>query len=123
MARIKGKLTTADYLPIEEFSYLIDCLHNDKEYIWELYCRLSFCTALRASDVLSLTWETILHKEYFDITEQKTKKSRRITFVKSKPDATYEELLSIFQNEDIPTSLNAMLYLKTLLNEKSEGIQ
>ncbi len=43
--------------------------------------------------------------------------------VKSKPNATYEELLSILQNEDIPTSLNAMLYLKTLLNEKSEGIQ
>lgn len=83
MARIKGKLTTADYLPIEEFNHLIDGLHNDREYIWELYCRLSFCTALRASDVLSLTWENILHKEYFDVTEQKTKKSRRITFNKS----------------------------------------
>ncbi|MFR9546907.1 MAG: tyrosine-type recombinase/integrase, partial [Rikenellaceae bacterium] len=83
MSRIKGKITTADYLTIEEFNHLIDGLHNDREYIWELYCRLSFCTALRASDVLSLTWETILHKEYFDITEQKTKKSRRITFNKS----------------------------------------
>ena len=80
MSRIKGKLTIADYLPIKEFNRLVDGLHNDGEYIWELYCRLSFCTALRASDVLSLKWEDILNKEYFDKIEKKTGKSRRITF-------------------------------------------
>ena len=83
MSRIKGKLTTADYLSIEEFRHLVDGLHNDGEYIWELYCRLSFCTALRASDVLSVKWEDILHKDFFDKIEKKTGKSRRITFNKS----------------------------------------
>ena len=83
MARIKGKSTTSDYLPIEDFNSLVDGLHNDREYIWELYCRLSFCTALRASDVLSLTWSEVLDKETIDKVEQKTKKSRRITLSKS----------------------------------------
>ncbi len=83
MARIKGKLTTADYLPINEFNRLVESLHRDGEYIWELYCRLSFCTALRASDVLSLVWEDILDRDYLDKQERKTGKSRRITFNKT----------------------------------------
>ena len=83
MSRIKGQLTTSDYLPIKEFNRLVDGLHADGEYTWELYCRLSFCTALRASDVLSLKWQDILHREYFDKVESKTGKSRRITFNKT----------------------------------------
>ena len=80
MSRDKGKLTTADYLSIEDFNRLVDGLHNDGLYMWELYCRLSFCTALRASDVLTLTWQDILNREFLDKTEKKTQKGRRITF-------------------------------------------
>ena len=80
MSREKGRLTTADYLPIKEFNRLVDGLHSDGLYMWELYCRLSFCTALRASDVLSLAWEDILEKEFLDKIEKKTSKARRITF-------------------------------------------
>ena len=56
MSREKGRLTTADYLPIKEFNRLVDGLHSDGLYMWELYCRLSFCI------------------------EKKTSKARRITF-------------------------------------------
>ncbi len=87
MARIKGQLTTADYLPIEDFNRLVDGLHNDKQYLWELYCRLGFCTALRASDILSLTWKEVLGKDELTKIEQKTGKNRKIKFhtsVKSK---------------------------------------
>lgn len=80
MSREKGRLTTADYLPIKDFNRLVDSLHKDKLYMWELYCRLSFCTALRASDILTLIWEDILDKKFLDKMEQKTKKGRRITF-------------------------------------------
>lgn len=80
MSRDKRKLTTADYLSIEDFNRLVDGLHNDGLYMWELYCRLSFCTALRASDVLTLTWQDILNREFLDKTEKKTQKGRRITF-------------------------------------------
>jgi integrase len=78
MTRIKGQLTTADYLPIEDFNRFIDGLHNDKEYLWELYCRLGFCTALRASDILSLKWIDILGKDELGKMEKKTEKGRRI---------------------------------------------
>lgn len=80
MTRIKGKLTTADYLSIEDFNRLVEGLHTDGLYMWELYCRLSFCTALRASDVLSLTWNEILDREFLDKVEKKTEKGRRIIF-------------------------------------------
>lgn len=40
-----------------------------------------------------------------------------------KPIGTsYEELLGIFKNEQIPTPLNVKLYLKELINEKSKSI-
>ena len=104
MSRIKGKLTTADYLSIEEFRHLVDSLHNDGEYIWELYCRLSFCTALRASDVLSITWEDILHQDFLDKTEKKTGKSRRITFNKSVAEKI-TELYTLLGEPDIKGSI------------------
>lgn len=78
MTRIKGQLTTSDYLPIDEFNRLCDCLRKDKLYTWELYCRVSFCTALRASDVLTLRWIDILDTDELVKIEQKTKKTRSI---------------------------------------------
>lgn len=80
MSREKGRLTKADYLPIKEFNRLVEGLHNDGLYVWELYCRLSFCTALRASDVLTITWEDIIDREFLDKIEKKTQKGRKITF-------------------------------------------
>lgn len=90
MTRIKGQQTTADYLPIEDFNRLVDGLRGDNQYIWELYCRLSFCTALRASDVRMLRWQEVLGKEEFVKIEQKTGKSRRISLNKSVGDKLLE---------------------------------
>lgn len=74
----KNQLTTSDYLQMSEYKKLLKKLHDDKKYIWELYARIAFCTALRASDVLSLTWADILHKSSFTKIEKKTKKVRKI---------------------------------------------
>lgn len=74
----KNQLTKSDYLPMEELKRLLNGLHQDKKYIWELYVRVSFCTALRASDVLSLTWADILNRSYLIKTEKKTGKTRKI---------------------------------------------
>lgn len=83
MSRVKGKLTTADYLSIEEFNRLCECFHEDKQYLWELYARLSYCTALRVSDVLSLMWQDILGQTELIKREKKTGKTRTITFNQS----------------------------------------
>lgn len=76
----KNQLTKSDYLPMDELKKLLNRLHRDKKYIWELYVRMSFYTALRASDVLSLTWAEILNRSYLVKTEKKTGKTRKIPF-------------------------------------------
>ena len=80
MTRIKGQLTTADYLPIAEYNRLVRGLEKDGEYLWETYCWLSFCTACRASDVRTLRWKDILGKDTLTQIERKTKKNRLIKF-------------------------------------------
>lgn len=72
----KGKSTTSDYLPFEEFQKLLNGLHNDGLYQWEAYCKISFCTAFRVSDVRTTKWKDILGKDEFIKVEQKTQKSR-----------------------------------------------
>lgn len=74
----KNLLTTADYLPYSEYERLIKSLHEDNEYVWELYALVSFCTALRSSDVLNLKWADVLHKENMLVKEKKTSKIRSI---------------------------------------------
>lgn len=76
----KNQLTKSDYLAMPELKKLLDGLHNDHKYIWEFYARLSFCTALRASDVLSLTWADIINRCSLTKTEKKTGKTRKISF-------------------------------------------
>lgn len=76
----KGLSTTADYLPFDELKKLFDGLHGDKLYKWEAYCKVSYCTAFRISDVRTTTWKDILHQSELIKMEQKTKKSRLITF-------------------------------------------
>ena len=74
----KNQLTTSDHLSYDEFIRLLDCLHKDKEYKWEMYAKLSFCTACRASDVLNFRWCDILDMSEISVTEKKTKKTRKI---------------------------------------------
>lgn len=95
MTRIKGQLTTADYLPYKEFLRLLDALDRDREYLGETYCWLSFCTAFRASDVRTLKWKDVLGKKELVRIEQKTQKSRKVKFnagVVEKTAGLYEKL-------------------------------
>ena len=78
MTIIKGQLTTADYLHIDDYNRLVTGLHGDELYVWELFCRLAFCAGLRASDVLSLKWKHILNVDFIGKLEQKTQKGRQI---------------------------------------------
>lgn len=77
MAKTKGVLTTSDYLTMEDFNKLLSGLRKDKKYVWEAYCRISFCTALRVGDVLKLRWVDVLTPNLV-VKEQKTGKVRTI---------------------------------------------
>jgi len=74
----KNQLTKSDYLSQSDFKKLLNGLHEDKQYIWELYARISFCTALRSSDVLSLRWSDVINKNEIVKVEKKTGKTRRV---------------------------------------------
>ena len=76
----KNQLTAADIFTYVEYKNLVDRLHEDGEYRIELFARLQFCTACRAGDVLNFRWKDILHKDKLVVTEQKTGKTRAITF-------------------------------------------
>lgn len=80
MTRIKGQLTTADYLSMDAFRKLVEALEKDRKYLWVTYCWLSFCTAFRASDVRSLRWKDVLDRSQIVKMEKKTGKSRRVKF-------------------------------------------
>lgn len=74
----KGVLTTADYLPYEEYKAVLNKLHEDKFHRDELYFVIAFSTALRVSDIIQLRWNDVLDRSSFLWTEQKTGKTRRI---------------------------------------------
>lgn len=76
----KNQLTTSDHLEYPEFERLLKALHHDKEYVWELYARLAFCTACRGGDILHFKWLDVLDKEETTVIEQKTGKARRVNF-------------------------------------------
>lgn len=105
---LKNQLTKSDYLPLDEFMKLLQGLHKDKQYIWELYARLSFCTALRASDVLSLTWADVLNKSMLIKREQKTGKVRKISF----NPQTQQEITSLYKLLGTPNPAQLIFYSK-----------
>lgn len=113
----KNQLTTSDYLAYDEFQKLLAKLRVNKMYIWELYARISFCTALRSSDVLSLKWEDILGKDKMIIQEQKTKKVREISFNPS----VKEKIRELYKLLNRPDESRFIFYSKT--TKKSFTVQ
>lgn len=95
----KNQLTTSDHLPYEEFTRLLDCLHNDGKYRWEMYARLSFCTACRASDTLRFRWKDVLGVSSVTVVEQKTQKARKIPFNPS-VQKSFDELWKLLDCPD-----------------------
>lgn len=74
----KGSLTTADFLPYDEYLRLLDCLENDQKYKECAYCLLSFCLSLRVSDILKLKWKDVLNERSLIVRERKTQKVKSI---------------------------------------------
>lgn len=95
----KNQLTTSEPLKYSEYTRLLECLRNDKDYKWEMYARLSFCTACRASDVLNFRWCDILDKTSVDVTEQKTGKTRHIPLNPS-IQQKFTELYNLMERPD-----------------------
>lgn len=105
----KDQLTTSDHLPYDEYLNLLKGLHEDKQYMFELYARLSFCTACRASDVLQFRWKDVLGSRKCTVTEKKTGKTREIPInatVQTKIAELYNKLGSPDRDSYIFTGSN-----------------
>lgn len=90
----KNQLTTTDYLAWPEYIKLTECLHKDHDVLGETYARVAVSTALRISDVLRLTWDMVLNRDHFIITEKKTRKTKRVD-ISDKNSKKYEELYAL----------------------------
>lgn len=88
----KGVSTRSEALEFDHFLRLIDSLHADGEYRWELFCILSCTLALRVSDVLNRRWEDLLHHDHCTVKEIKTGKTRQIPIEPS----THARLIEIY---------------------------
>lgn len=108
----KYRLTTSDYLPYSEYEKLLNGLHKDKKYFWELYARLGFCTACRASDVLALRWGQILNVPRVCIKEKKTGKARIISFNES----VRKKIASLYKLLNSP-DLDAPVFYSSMTGE------
>lgn len=95
---LKGQLTAAEALEYEDFIRLLSGLHKDGNYFWELYCCISFCTACRISDVLTMTWQDVLEKNALYKIEQKTGKMRQITL----NDKVQQRIVSLYEQLGSP---------------------
>ncbi len=117
---LKGSITTSDYLPFEEYQRLVRCLDADKEYLWCTYCILSFCLALRISDVLKLTWEDVLNKKEITVTEKKTGKVKTIPIGQNTSDhltALYQKLNKPRINQHIFINKDGQIYTRQRINQ------
>ncbi len=75
--------TTSDYLEWDSMITLIHKLYRDGDYRMSLLLGCGSFFGLRISDILSLTWSTLLNGETFTIVEKKTNKRRDVKINKN----------------------------------------
>lgn len=72
------KIKAAQHLDEQELNKLLKHLSRNQLWTYYIMVRLGVSTALRFSDLSSLTWGDVLHKRKITIKEKKTKKVREI---------------------------------------------
>jgi integrase len=76
---LQGSKTKSDFIEWGTVQSLILKLERDKDLKFALLVAVGVYTGLRIGDVLSLRWNDLLERESLQVTEQKTKKGRKIT--------------------------------------------
>lgn len=116
---VKGSITTADYLPYEDYQRLVQSLIDEKKYWWACYCILSFCTGLRFSDVRKIRWGDVLNHQKIVITAQKTGKTHVITIGQN----ASEHFITLYSRMGRPSRHDLILSNKSGDETKPVSIQ
>ena len=72
------KIKAAQHLDAQELNKLLKYLSRNQLWTYYIIVRLGVSTALRFSDLSSLTWGDVLHKSIITVREKKTKKFHEI---------------------------------------------
>ena len=75
---VKNSYTTSDYMEWDTMLSVVRKLYRDKEYRMSLLVGCGSFFGLRISDILSLSWDMLLDRDTFTLTEKKTGKRREI---------------------------------------------
>jgi integrase len=73
-----GQKTKSDFIEWDKLQSLTQKLERDGDLKFTLLITIGMYTGLRISDILSLKWFQLLNMEHIEITEKKTKKTRKI---------------------------------------------
>lgn len=76
---LKGSKTKSDYIEWGSAQSLILKLERDNDFKFALLVAIGTYTGLRISDILVLKWNDLLDRDILQVTEQKTKKDRKIS--------------------------------------------
>jgi integrase len=103
----KNIKTTTSGLPWDSMLGLLNRLKRDGDLKGYLLIATGCYFGLRAKDLLNLKWQDVLEKDVIDVTESKTKKTRKITINNTLKDI-FKEVFEKFSKDaqaDISTYL------------------
>lgn len=90
------KIKAAQHLDEQELNKLLKYLSRNQLWTYYIMVRLGVSTALRFSDLSSLTWGDVLHKQKITIKEKKTKKTRAQSLATEFTNALFFEIPTLF---------------------------
>lgn len=109
---LRGQRTTTSCLDWDQFKSLIGKLERDGEYRYCLLIAIGVFTALRISDLLTLTYSHFEGTDILTLQEQKTGKTRRI---KINPDL--QTLITRLKPKLSPKDSNEFIFLNRYGNK------
>lgn len=103
---LPGQRTTTTSMNWDDFKSLISKLERDGEYKFCLLFTIGVFTGLRIGDLLKLRFNQFENSEILTITEQKTKKTRRI-----KINADLKEIVERLKGRMVVTDTNQLIFV------------
>ena len=101
------KIKSAEHLDENELNRLLKYLNKNENHLYYLLVRLGISTALRYSDLSSITWSMVLNKTNLLLREKKTNKVREIPI----PNELQETLVKSYLKLGSPDTKNVIVPL------------
>ena len=101
-----GQRTKSDYISWEKLQLLTQQLERDGDWKFCLLISIGMYMGLRVGDLTRLTWSQIVNKEYLELQEKKTGKTRRILI-----NQNLRETITRIHRKVNPQTLDGFIFL------------